>query len=174
MPRTLPVLLFLSAAACSGEAADPVARGDYLVRICACADCHTPFRMGPKGPEPDPARHLSGHPAAMPIVAPPAAVEAPWNWHGTATNTAFAGPWGVSLAANLTPHLGTGLGTWSFEQFRAAMREGRHMGTGRPVLPPMPWPAYGQMTDDDLRAVYQYLRSLPPIENQVPMPLSPR
>jgi hypothetical protein len=67
----------------------------------------------------------------------------------------------------LTPH-DTGLGVWTEEIFIKSMREGKHMGAGRPILPPMPWPAYSQMTDDDLRAVWQYLQSIPPIDNVAP------
>jgi hypothetical protein len=88
------------------------------------------------------------------------------------TNTAFRGPWGTSYAANLTPHE-TGLGTETEAMFVASMREGKHFGTGRPVLPPMPWPGVGKMTDEDLRAVWAYLRSIPPIENTVPEPAPP-
>ena len=57
---------------------------------------------------------------------------------GAATNTAFAGPWGVSFTANLTPDKETGLGKWTEEMFIATMRTGRHQGKGRPMLPPMP------------------------------------
>ena len=57
----------------------------------------------------------------------------------SATNTAWAGPWGVSFTANLTPDKETGLGDWTEEQFIATMRTGKHQGKGRPVLPPMPY-----------------------------------
>ena len=151
---------------------DPViARGEYLVHIMVCNDCHTPLKMGPKGPEPDMTRMLSGHPEGM--VMPPApqlAPDAPWNFTGAATLTAFAGPWGVSYARNLTPDKETGLGDWTEPQFVAAMRTGRHQGipTGRMILPPMPWPWYSQMTDEDLHAVWTYLRAIPPIRNAAP------
>ena len=146
-----------------------VARGKYLVTIGGCQDCHTPLKMGPKGPEPDMSRMLSGHPEAFPPVEPPKlAPDAPWNWVGAATATAFAGPWGVSYAANLTPDQNTGLGIWTEEMFVKAMRTGRHMGQSRPILPPMPWMNVAQMTDQDLDAVFAYLRSIPPIKNRVP------
>ena len=58
-------------------------------------------------------------------------------------------------------------------QFVDTLRSGRHLGRGRQLLPPMPWFNYGQMTDDDLSAVWAYLRSIPPIENRVPAPLPP-
>jgi hypothetical protein len=144
-------------------------RGAYLVTILACNDCHTPFTIGPAGPVPDVTRALSGHPQDLVMPAPPAlAPDAPWAWVGARTNTAFAGPWGVSYATNLTPDEGTGMGLWTEETFIAALRSGRHWGGARPILPPMPWPSYGKMTDDDLLAVFAYLRTIPPIRNEVP------
>ena len=59
-----------------------------------------------------------------------------------ATNTAWSGPWGVSFTANLTPDPETGLGRWTLRNFMDTIRSGRHMGRGRPILPPMPWTAY--------------------------------
>ena len=49
-----------------------------------------------------------------------------------------------------------------------ALKTGRHMGVGRPIMPPMPWLAYSKMTDEDLKAIYAYLRTIPPRRNQVP------
>ena len=147
--------------------ADVVARGHYLVAIGGCNDCHTPFKMGPNGPEPDMEHMLSGHPETFP-VGPPPALDATWMWAGTATNTAFAGPWGISFSANLTPDEATGLGIWTEEMFVTALRTGKHMGQSRPIMPPMPWPGLAQMTDEDLHAVYSYLRSIPPVTNHVP------
>lgn len=146
---------------------DPAARGKYLVSIGGCHDCHTPMKMGPRGPEPDMSVMLSGHPEAL-VMPPPPAASGPWTWSGAATNTAFAGPWGVSYAINLTPDEETGIGLWSEQVFVNALKTGRHMGVGRPILPPMPWPSTASMTDDDLKAVYAYLRSIQPRKNQVP------
>lgn len=145
----------------------PAERGAYLVTIGGCNDCHTPFKMGPKGAEPDMTRMLSGHPSKL-VMPPAPAAQGPWIWSGAATNTAFAGPWGVSYAPNLTPDEQTGLGRWSEQQFIQAMRTGRHLGNGRPILPPMPWPGIGRMTDTDLKAVFAYLRSVPAIANAAP------
>jgi mono/diheme cytochrome c family protein len=140
-----------------------VARGKYLVSISGCNGCHTPLRVGAQGLEIDPSRMLSGHPERRPLPVPPAvAPGAPWSWSGAATATAFASAWGVSYAANLTPDQETGLGAWSEARFVQAMRAGHQAG------PPMPWHGLAVMTDEDLRAVYAYLRSLPPIRNQVP------
>jgi hypothetical protein len=147
--------------------------GKYLVDTSGCHDCHTPWIMGANGPEPDMSRALSGHPADIVIEAAGKLPE-PWVGGMSATNTAWTGPWGVSFAANLTPDPETGI--WremSEAQFIEALRTGRHLGQGRPILPPMPWLPYGQKTDDDLKAIYAYLQSLPPITNKVPDPLPP-
>ncbi|HEV7768480.1 MAG TPA: c-type cytochrome [Thermoanaerobaculia bacterium] len=145
-----------------------VARGEYLVGIGGCNDCHTPLKMGPKGPEPDFSRRLSGHPEALKMPTPPKLGNSPWGWSGAITSTAFAGPWGVSYAANLTPDRITGIGIWNEEVFMKTLRTGRHWGVSRPILPPMPWQNVAGLTDDDLKAVYAYLRSIKPIRNQVP------
>jgi len=173
--------LLLGAAACMKPAPDSeasaagarVERGKYLVTIGGCNDCHTPLRMGPKGPEPDMARMLSGHPESFPITGATAAPSASWLMTMAASGTAFSGPWGVSFAANLTPDQNTGLGIWTEDMFVKAVRTGRHMGVSRPILPPMPWPNVGAMNDNDLKAVYAYLRSIQPIHNRVPEPLPP-
>jgi hypothetical protein len=117
-----------------------------------CNDCHTPWKMGPQGPEPDMDRFLSGHPEQIGPL-PMAKAAEPFLWSGFATNTAFSGPWGVSYAFNLTPEQNTGLGIWTEEMFMQTIRTGRHMGVSRPINPPMPWPAYRNATDDDIREV---------------------
>ncbi|MGH9367475.1 MAG: diheme cytochrome c-553 [Thermoanaerobaculia bacterium] len=150
------------------EAGARLGRGKYLVTIQGCDDCHTPWKMGESGlPEPDMTRRLSGHPEAMKMPPPPA-TSGPWIWSGAATNTAFAGPWGVTYASNLTPEQNTGFGIWTEEMFVKAMRTGKHFGTSRPIQPPMPWANYSKMTDEDLRCVFVYLRTVPPIVNHVP------
>jgi mono/diheme cytochrome c family protein len=144
-----------------------IQRGEYLVTIGGCNDCHTPWKMGAKGPEPDMSRMLSGHPESFKMPPAPQPT-GPWIWNGGATNTAFAGPWGVSYARNLTPENLTGIGIWTEDMFIKTIRTGRHWGVSRPILPPMPWFNYAKMTDDDLKSVYAYLRTIPPIKNQVP------
>ena len=144
-----------------------VQRGEYLVKIMGCNDCHTPWKMGPQGPEPDMTRMLSGHPEEIGPL-PETKAPAPYVSLGFATNTAYSGPWGVSYAFNLTPEQNTGLGIWTEEMFVKTIRTGRHMGTSRPINPPMPWPAYRNATDEDLKAVYAYLRTIKPIVNRVP------
>jgi cytochrome c len=167
------VLTAAPAASAADNATSKVVRGQYLVQTSGCHDCHTPFKMGPHGPEPDMSRMLSGHPESLVMPPAPALPPGPWIGSSSATNTAHAGPWGVSFTANLTPDAETGLGQWTLKNFTDTIRSGRHMGRGRPVLPPMPIPVYNHFTDDDLEAVYAYLRTIPPIRNRVPEPLAP-
>ena len=150
------------------SAGSAVERGRYIATTAGCNDCHTPLKMGPNGPEPDMSRLLSGHPEGLVMPPPPKLPDGPWQWLGAGTSTAFAGPWGVSYALNLTPDQNTGLGIWTEDMFVKAMRTGKHMGQSRPILPPMPWQNVAQMTDADLKALYAYLRSIPAIKNRVP------
>ena len=152
--------------------ADRVERGRYLVRSIGCGDCHSPKLMTPQGPAEDETRMLSGHPAGEVLPTPPA-VGAAWVAATSSSFTAWAGPWGISYAANLTPDENTGLGIWTEDMFLRTIRTGRHMGQSRPLLPPMPWQQYSNLTDDDLKAIYAYLRTLPPVHNRVPEPVPP-
>ncbi|MGD8922815.1 MAG: c-type cytochrome [Candidatus Zixiibacteriota bacterium] len=186
--RVLSVLAafaLLIIAGCSGTTAesddatmsheDLVKRGAYLVSFSGCNDCHSPKIMTDQGPRPDPSRLLSGQPANEPIPEFPRGMITPNGWMA-ATNsnmTAWAGPWGISFAANLTPDQVTGIGAWTEEAFINALHTGKHLGRGRAILPPMPWIDIGKMSDDDLKAVFAYLQSLKPIQNQVPQPIPP-
>lgn len=144
-----------------------IKRGAALVSIGGCMDCHTPFRMGANGPEKDLARGLSGHPEDL-ALPPPPQLAAAWNWAGSATMTAFVGPWGTSYAANLTPDKETGIGSWKEKDFIQMMRTGKHVSGVRPIMPPMPWQALSKLSDKDLGAVFAYLKAQPPIKNKVP------
>jgi mono/diheme cytochrome c family protein len=157
------------------RAPDPklIERGNYLVSAMGCHDCHTPWKLGPNGPEPDMTKALTGHPADLKMPPPPKLPEGPWMGLIGATNTAWAGPWGVSFTANLTPDPETGLGNWTEEMFIAAIRNGRQQGKGRVLLPPMPWPMIRNLTDEDLRSIFAYLQSLKPVSNRVPQPVDP-
>ena len=159
-----------TAARAQGGNAAAVARGKYIVMAGGCHDCHTPWKMGANGPEPDMSVGLSGHPAAMTLPPPPAPV-GPWIASSTATNTAWAGPWGISYTANLTPDPETGLGGWTEQQFIDTIRTGRRQGRGREILPPMPWPAFKNYNDADLKAMFAYLRTVSAIKNKVPDPV---
>jgi mono/diheme cytochrome c family protein len=170
------LMLLLAAAipaiALADNPPDKVTRGKYLVTTSGCNDCHTPWILGPKGPEPDMSRMLSGHPGDFDLPPAPK-IAGPWVMIASATNTAFNGPWGTSFTANLTPDAETGLGKWSYANFRDTIRTGRHMGRGRPVLPPMPIPMYKNFNDADLEAIFAYLQSIPAVKNRVPEPLAP-
>jgi CxxC motif-containing protein (DUF1111 family) len=157
----------------AGTPADAVARGKYLVSTSACHDCHTPWVMTERGPGPDMSRALSGHPESLLMPDPPSLPQGPWIASFAATNTAWAGPWGVSFTANLTPDRETGLGKWTARNFIETIRTGRHLGRGRAILPPMPVPVYNNFTDADLTAIFQYLQSIPAIRNRVPEPRPP-
>jgi hypothetical protein len=141
-----------------------IERGRYLVTVQDCNGCHTPFTA--KG-APDMSRMLSGHPATLKVAAPPR-LSGGWLVAINETNTAWSGPWGLSYTTNLTPDRATGIGAWTEQNFIDAIRKGRKAGVGRPLLPPMPWPNYAKMTDDDLKAMFAYLLSIPPIRNAVP------
>ena len=149
-------------------------RGAYLANYGGCGDCHTPKLMTPDGPVPDTTRTLAGHlaDAAVPPVPPGLLSPTGWASVSTADLTAWAGPWGTSFAANLTPDA-TGLGAWNEDGFIATMRTGKHLGVGRPLLPPMPWFDVAALSDEDLRALFAYLHSLRPVHNPVPPPLPP-
>lgn len=152
--------------------ADVVERGQYLVTTSGCNDCHTPWKMGAYGPEPDMDRMLSGHPESV-VLPPPPEPAGPWVMTASNTNTAWSGPWGISYTANLTPDPDTGLGKWTVRTFTDAIRSGRHEGRGRPILPPMPIQMYKHFTDADLEAIFTYLQSIPAIRNRVPAPVMP-
>jgi hypothetical protein len=120
---------------------------------------------------------MSGHPANSPLPPLDEKALTPGSWVLFAPDlTAFVGPWGMSFAANLTPDSATGIGAWSEDVFINTLRTGKHLGkeNGRPILPPMPWFNLAKLEEQDLKAIYAYLRSLPPISNRVPAPLSPQ
>jgi cytochrome c553 len=150
----------------------PAQRGAVLVQVGGCHDCHTTKNNF----EPDMTTMLSGHPSSIKIAAPnkPAA-GSPWIIATTATLTAWSGPWGISYAANLTPDPDTGLksSAWSEDAFLKAMKTGKHIGTGRDILPPMPWAMYSKLSDEDLKAIWAYLMTIPPVKNEVPDPVPP-
>jgi len=152
-----------------------IARGKYLVNAAGCNDCHTPKVMSPKGPVMHPTKTLSGFQSDQKLPEIPSGLFGPDKWGGLTNNdlTAWVGPWGVSFAKNLTPDPQTGIGGWTEAIFMKAMRTGKDMGAGRDILPPMPWQGIGQMTDQDLKDIFAYLKSLKPIVNKVPEPIPP-
>jgi mono/diheme cytochrome c family protein len=147
--------LVLLAAGCDGvtqtgvkeeTATDPVERGRYLVSLAGCNDCHTPgYFLG----MPDMTRVLGG------------------------SEVGFEMPGlGVFHGPNLTPDIETGLGRWSEEQIIAAFTAGKRPD-GRELVPIMPWRAFAGLTAEDKSAIAVYLKSLPPVSNQVPGPFGP-
>lgn len=152
--------------------AEMVKRGEYLVNSIGCDDCHSPKRMGPQGPEVIPELRLSGYPADRPLQKADTNV-VKQGWVLLAGDlTAAVGPWGVSFAANLTPDE-TGLGAWTEHNFLTAIRHGKSKGleNNRNLLPPMPWPVYKNLTDEDLKSIFAYLKTVPAIKNVVPAPV---
>jgi mono/diheme cytochrome c family protein len=151
-----------------------IAKGEYLVTIGGCNDCHSPKQMTEKGPEIIKELMLSGYPADRPLlVADKNAITKGWALMNYDLTQA-AGPWGVSFAANLTPDP-TGIGNWTEEQFKKALTQGKFKGMdgGRMLLPPMPWFNFAYLKDEDVSAIYAYLKSIKPVNNLVPAPISP-
>jgi hypothetical protein len=149
--------------------------GEHLVLLAGCNDCHSPKVFSAQGPSVDPAKRLSGHPAGQNLPDLPQGLIAPDRWGAVTTNdlTAWAGPWGVSYAYNLTPDKSTGLGNWTRESFKKVLRTGKDISGKRDILPPMPWPSYAGMTETELNAVWDYLQTIPAVSNAVPAPLPP-
>jgi hypothetical protein len=178
----LASVVSLALAACASQAAKTapplnaqataaarVEHGRKLVSIGGCNDCHTPMKFDPAigMPVPQMDRLLSGHPEGAPDPASTVAghdmgVIGP-------TFTSFRLPFGVVYSMNLTPDKETGLGTWTEDMFLRAVKTGRHFGgNGRPIMPPMPWQNLSQQSDDDLKAIFAYLQSIPAIRNGIP------
>jgi hypothetical protein len=153
-----------------------VQHGKYMVTVMSCNDCHSPKVFTADGPVADTTRLLSGSPSTVPLPKIDTNSLHPGYWYtGSPDLTAWVGPWGISFAANLTPDSTTGIGAWSEETFINTLRSGKHLGLkdGRQILPPMPWNFIAVATDDDLKAIFAYLKSLPPIHNQVHAPIAP-
>lgn len=154
---------------------DKIQRGEYLVNVIGCGDCHAPKKMTDKGPVPDMDRYLSGYNGSQPV--PKFDTKVMQRDHVlmfTPDLNAFAGPWGVSFAANITPDE-TGIGNWTLDNFKRVMREGKFKGleNSRDILPPMPWQNFKNLKDEDLEAMFLYLKSLKPISNSVPNAIPP-
>ena len=124
----------------------PIARGEYLVTIAGCNDCHTPgYFFG----NPDASRFLGGSDVGFEIPG-----------------------LGVFVGPNLTPDEKTGIGSWTPEQIVAAIQTGQRPD-GRTLAPIMPWHAFANLTADDAMAIATFLKSIKPVENKVPGPFKP-
>jgi len=152
---------------------EKIKRGEYLVTIAGCHDCHTPKIMTPQGPALDTGRILSGYNSNVAFVPADSNITRTGQWVlFNADLTAGTGPWGTTFAANLTPDP-TGMGGWTFENFKTALRKGKYKGleNSRPLLPPMPWQNLQHLTDEDMECMFDYLQSLKPVNNRVPAPI---
>lgn len=143
--------------------------GESLVKNAGCNDCHTPKKMGPNGPENDMSLMLSGHPSKMPAPDFDVKEAAKKGLIVTQSFTAWTGPWGITYAANLTSD-STGIGAWKEEQFLKAIKEKKWMGLDgtRPLMPPMSMMPVTEMNDDELKAIFAYLKTTPPVKNIIP------
>ena len=148
--------------------------GEHLVLTGGCGDCHTPKKMTDLGPVDDSSLLLSGHPAQTPIPPVDRVDLQTKGVFATQTLTSWVGPWGVSFSANITSD-STGIGTWKEEQFMYALRNGIYKGIegSRPLLPPMPWHSIRHFSDDELKAIFAYLKDIKPIKNAVPAFMPP-
>lgn len=117
------------------DMADPAKRGFYLATIGHCMECHTPIVND---------RHD--------LIAQLGKGGQP-----------FSGPWGVTVSRNITSHKSAGLGAWSDAEIKAAITQGVRKD-GSKLKPPMQFPLYAKMTDEDLGAIVAYLRTVPPKE----------
>lgn len=143
-----------------------VARGKYLVTVMGCGDCHSPYND--KG-QPIKGREFSGHPAGAPLPTWDPSMLEKGNLATIApTATAFAGPFGLSVAGNLTPDRETGIGKKTADELVKSWRSGKHWKENRMVLPPMPMHAYKHLTSEDIKAIFAYLMTLKPIKNNCP------
>ena len=140
--RTMPAPAKL-AKSCA-EPASEVKRGERLVALASCNGCHSPSEMG----KPIEGQLLSG---GLPFHLPTG---------------------GLARSANLTPDPTTGLGGWTrqmfIDRFKLAGRpaDARRVEAGS-ANTVMPWTQYSGMTEEDLGAIYSYLRSIPPVKRHV-------
>ena len=148
-----------------------IKRGSYLVNSIGCDDCHSPKKFGPNGMEIDMEHRFSGHLNDSKLGKPNTGVMKDGYILFTMDLTSAVGPWGQSYSANISSDA-TGIGNWTEEQFFRALREGKSKGLkeSRPLLPPMPWFVYKNMSDTDIKAIFAYLKTTKPVENRVPGP----
>ena len=137
-------------------------RGNYLVNhLGHCYGCHTP--LAPDGRS-DMSLYLSGVPAKF------AGTKV-----GPSQVAGFPGPRGArTYSKNLTPDPETGLGRWTEEQFLETFKHGVRPDGTRYAISPMEWNIYANMKEEDVRAIYRYLRTIKPIPNKVPANIPPQ
>lgn len=148
--------------------------GEHLVTIGGCNDCHTPKKMTPMGPVDDSTLLLSGHPEKLPAPDVDRKQMESKGLVVTADFTAWIGPWGISYSANLTPDE-TGIGNWKEDQFLYAIKNSVSKGFvgSRPLMPPMSMMPVKHMTDEELKAIFAYLKTVKSIKNNSVQPTPP-
>lgn len=148
--------------------------GEHLVTIAGCNDCHTPKKMTAMGPVDDTSLALSGHPEKSPAADVDRKQMESKGLIVTSDFTSWTGPWGISYSANLTPD-DTGTGKWTEEQFLYAIKNSISKGLAgsRPLMPPMSMMPVKHMTDDELKAIFAYLRTVKPVKNNSVQPSPP-
>jgi hypothetical protein len=141
--KTMPVQAYTPAKEINKS--NSIEYGKYLVTLASCSDCHTLSDQG----EPLPGMYLAG-------------------------GNEFKFPGGVVRSLNITPDNETGLGNWSKEDFIARFKfyanEDAHnvpVNIEKEFNTPMPWIMYAGMTDEDLGAMYDYLKTVTPVKNRV-------
>lgn len=149
-----------------------VKRGEHLVTITGCNDCHSPKKISMQGLEIIPETMLSGFQSGGSISQFDTLLAKRGIVQMNEDMTAAAGPWGISFAPNLTSDA-TGAGSWPLENFKIALKHGKAKGieSGRMLLPPMPWFNYKSFTDEEVAAIHAYLRTVKPVKNVPPEPI---
>jgi len=148
--------------------------GEHLVTIGGCQDCHTPKIMTPQGPVNDSSLAFSGHPEKAPAPDVDRKMAETKGLIVTQDFTAWVGPWGISYSANLTPDE-TGTGNWKEEQFVYAIKNSTSKGIAgsRHLMPPMSMMPVKDMSEDELKAIFAYLRTVKPVKNNSVQPTPP-
>jgi hypothetical protein len=146
--------------------------GQHLVTVSACLDCHGPKDYSKPGAGLDSLHFLAGY-IGSPMPDVNRAELQSKHLAVTGDQTLWVGPWGVTYSSNLTSDSATGIGAWTEDRFMYAIRNGKYNGlaSDRNLLPTMPWEMYKNMTDDELRAIFAYLKTTKPIKNKVPPPM---
>jgi mono/diheme cytochrome c family protein len=125
---------------------DTVRHGEYIATITGCAFCHSPFRDD--NTMIDEFKYAGGQ--RFEVV-----------------------PFGTFVSYNLTSDKETGLGNWTDDQIKKFVTSGVRRDGSRMIPFPMPWPNFANMKPQDLNALVAFLRSLPPVSNQIPAPQAP-
>ena len=149
-----------SAGASPNNQDDTLQQGKYIATIAGCTECHTPL----KAEYQDPTKYTLEQLQTISFNAIAALDETKLLSGGRAFDL---GPAGILFTRNLTPDKETGLGDWTDEQIKIAVKTGVSHD-GKVLFPVMPYHVYNGMADADMEAVVAYLRSVNAVSNQVP------